>query len=102
MLTLRSILKEKGTCESFRSSGPSGLRRRTVTIEYCVPGNYQGVARRLAEALRLDYGVRSTLVPSRDGVFEVSVDGRLVYSKKATLRFPETDEISYHVENGPS
>jgi selT/selW/selH-like putative selenoprotein len=30
-------------------------------------------------------------------VFEVTVDGELVYSKKATGRFPEHDEIFYHV-----
>jgi len=32
------------------------------------------------------------LVPSHGGVFEVSVDGQLVYSKKATGLFP-TDEF---------
>jgi selenoprotein W-related protein len=33
------------------------------------------------------------LVPSRGGVFEVAVDGDLVYSKKATGRHPEPDEV---------
>lgn len=35
-----------------------------------------------------------TLVPSKGGVFEVSVDGDLVYSKKATGRHPSYDEIA--------
>lgn len=30
---------------------------------------------------------------SSGGVFEVTIDGRLVFSKKATGRFPEPDEI---------
>jgi selenoprotein W-related protein len=33
------------------------------------------------------------LVPSGGGVFEVSVDGSLVFSKRALGRFPEEDEI---------
>ena len=33
------------------------------------------------------------LVPSRGGVYEVEVDGRLVYSKKQTGRHAEHDEI---------
>jgi selenoprotein W-related protein len=34
-----------------------------------------------------------TLVPSRGGVFEVTVDSELVYSKKATGRHAEYDEV---------
>ena len=33
------------------------------------------------------------IVPSRGGVFEVTVDGELVYSKKATGRHAEPEEI---------
>ena len=36
---------------------------------------------------------RVTLTRSGGGVFEISVDGRLGYSKKATGRFPTPDEI---------
>jgi selenoprotein W-related protein len=35
-----------------------------------------------------------TLVPSKGGVFEVSVDGTLVYSKKATGKHPTYDEVA--------
>jgi selT/selW/selH-like putative selenoprotein len=31
---------------------------------------------------------------SSGGVFEIRVDGRLAYSKKATGRFPTRDEIA--------
>jgi selenoprotein W-related protein len=34
-----------------------------------------------------------TIVPSRGGVFEVEVDGNLVYSKKATGRHAEYEEV---------
>jgi selT/selW/selH-like putative selenoprotein len=33
------------------------------------------------------------LIPSRGGAFEVAVDGRPVYSKLATQRFPAYQEI---------
>lgn len=33
------------------------------------------------------------LTPSGGGVFEVSLDGELVFSKKAEKRHPEQDEI---------
>ena len=34
-----------------------------------------------------------TLVPGTGGVFEVSVDGKNIYSKKQTGKFPEPDDI---------
>jgi selT/selW/selH-like putative selenoprotein len=34
-----------------------------------------------------------TLTRSGGGAFEVTVDGRLAYSKKATGRFPTNDEV---------
>jgi len=70
-----------------------------VEIEYCVPGNLEPVARDLAAAIRESFGELPRLVASRDGVFEVRVDGRLVFSKRASWRLPDHDEIFYHVEN---
>lgn len=35
----------------------------------------------------------ATLVKGGGGEFEVTVDGRLVYSKKQTGRFPEHQEV---------
>jgi selenoprotein W-related protein len=34
-----------------------------------------------------------TLVPSSGGVFEVRLDGKDIYSKKATGQFPDPDAI---------
>ncbi len=70
-----------------------------VLIEYCVPGNYQRVATSLAEAIEAESGEPAQLLPSRDGVFEVSVHGRLVFSKRACSRFPDREEIFYHLKN---
>lgn len=35
----------------------------------------------------------STLIPGHGGVFDVTVDGKLIYSKKAVKRFPEPGEV---------
>lgn len=40
------------------------------------------------------------LVPSSGGVFEVEVDGRAVFSKKATGRHAELDEVLKAVRSG--
>jgi len=37
--------------------------------------------------------VECELISSGGGVFEVEIDGKLVFSKKARGRFPEHDEI---------
>jgi selenoprotein W-related protein len=33
------------------------------------------------------------LIPSGGGVFEIAIDGELVFSKRQQNRFPEDDEI---------
>lgn len=43
--------------------------------------------------MRERFGVEPRLVPASGGVFEVVADGRLVFSKKETGRFPEHEEI---------
>jgi selenoprotein W-related protein len=47
----------------------------------------------LAEAVKKEYGIEPELIKSRGGVFEVEVDGDLVFSKKEEFRFPEKSEI---------
>ena len=71
-----------------------------VTIEYCEIGHYLRPARDLLTAVRSEFPgaiLDLDLVPSSGGVFEVSVDDRLIFSKKATRRLPDKDEIFYHV-----
>lgn len=40
------------------------------------------------------FGADVELIGSSGGVFEVTVDGRLIFSKKALSRFPEEGEIA--------
>jgi selenoprotein W-related protein len=41
------------------------------------------------------------IIPSKGGVYEVTVDGDLVYSKKATGRHAEPEEILKTIRSRP-
>ncbi|MCA9062858.1 MAG: Rdx family protein [Planctomycetaceae bacterium] len=43
--------------------------------------------------MRKRFGVDAELIKGSGGVFEVEVDGQLIFSKKQTGRFPTHDEI---------
>ena len=64
-----------------------------ILIEYCVVWHYGPQAASLAKAIEEKYGVKPQMKKSGGGVFEVFVDGKLIFSKKETGRFPELDEI---------
>ncbi len=71
-------------------------RKPTLSIEYCTVCNFRGRAAWLAqEVLAAHEGDPAgvTLVPGRGGVFDVRIDGELVFSQKEAGRFPEPREI---------
>ena len=47
----------------------------------------------MAAAIQNEYDVASTLIEGSGGIFDVKVDGRLIFSKKETGRFPEDHEV---------
>lgn len=47
----------------------------------------------MADALKKQFGAESELVKGGGGIFDVKVDGKLIYSKHQTGRFPEHKEI---------
>jgi selenoprotein W-related protein len=51
--------------------------------------------------LIMEFGAEVELVKSGGGVFEVTVDDRLVFSKKALGRFPEPGELKGLANGGP-
>ena len=46
-------------------------------------------------------GLEAGLVPGSGGVFDVAVDGRVVYSKKQTGRFPRPGEVPALIQDLP-
>ncbi len=47
----------------------------------------------MAAEIERELGVRAELVKGARGVFDVVVDGRLVFSKGQTGRFPDPGEV---------
>ena len=48
----------------------------------------------MAAELKEALGVDATLIEGSRGIFDVKVDGRLVYSKATTHKFPDSGEVS--------
>ncbi|MCH7664396.1 MAG: Rdx family protein [Acidobacteria bacterium] len=47
----------------------------------------------MADEIEKNFGETAELIKGRDGVFEVALDGKNLYSKKSTGRFPEPGEV---------
>jgi selT/selW/selH-like putative selenoprotein len=47
----------------------------------------------LAASIRSEFDVEAELLKGDNGIFDVEVDGRQIFSKHAAGRFPENDEI---------
>ena len=47
----------------------------------------------MAATLSTKFGVDAELIKGDKGVFDVVVDGELIYSKHETGRFPEDEEV---------
>ena len=65
-----------------------------ISIEYCSIWNYLPKASSLESELEQIYpDAEIKLISSGGGVFEVMVNGKLIFSKKSLDRFPEKGEI---------
>ena len=64
-----------------------------VDIHYCSQWSYKPKAASVADEISKAYDAEVTLVPGSGGVFDVIADGKLVYSKAKTGRFPEPGEV---------
>ena len=71
-----------------------------VTIEYCSVWNYLPRASSLEAKLKQTFqGIDVQLISSGGGVFEVAVNGQLIFSKRSLDRFPEDGEIEKLIEH---
>jgi selT/selW/selH-like putative selenoprotein len=48
--------------------------------------------------LKERFGVDAELIRGKDGVFDVRVDGKLIFSKHELGRFPEPGEVEAKIE----
>jgi selT/selW/selH-like putative selenoprotein len=52
----------------------------------------------LQAAIKDKYGITARLREGAGGIFEVSIDDRLVYTNQETYRFPDNEEIFAEIE----
>jgi selenoprotein W-related protein len=67
-----------------------------IAIRYCTPCQFLGRATWVAQELLgtfQDYTVSLSLEPGRGGVFDVEVNGNVVFSKHEAGRYPELREL---------
>lgn len=72
-----------------------------ISIEYCNVWNYLPRATGLVNELLEKYGTKIdslTLLPSGGGVYEITKNDSLIFSKKKLDRFPEDGEIIQLIE----
>jgi len=69
-----------------------------VSIKYCTSWGYLNQALSLRESLERQFGIKAELVKGMGGVFEVSVNDNLLFSKKELGRFPDENEIEDLIE----
>ena len=61
-------------------------------ITYWVMWNYLPDAERVSDEL-ISKGIKVDLIKGSNGIFDVEIDGKLVYSKRNTGRFPNLGEL---------
>ena len=69
-----------------------------VSIQYCTSWGYLNQALSLRESIERQFGIKAELIKSTGGVFEVSVNDNLLYSKKELGRFPDKNEVEDLIE----
>jgi len=73
----------------------------TVEIKYCVPCKYLPLAMKHTEQLLTEFGEDITavrLVPGDQGVYDIKVGGKLVYSSTKERRFPDYEVLQAAVK----
>jgi selenoprotein W-related protein len=73
----------------------------TVEIKYCVPCKYLPLAMKHTEQLLTEFGEDITavkLVPGDQGVYDIKVGGKLVYSSTKARRFPDYEVLQAAVK----
>ena len=66
-----------------------------ISIEYCVQWNYLPRASSLEAELKSKFPrVETKLISSGGGVYEIILDGELIFSKKTLGRFPDDGEVA--------
>src|SRR3989454_853096 len=89
---------------SCKIQGVSARDMVHLEITYCQPCGHQPRAVELVNQLLAEYGMplnkklTVALKPADSGVFDIVLDGQLIFSRKQEGRFPTVDEIKKQIE----
>ena len=64
-----------------------------IKINYCSVWNYEPRAAGLADIIKKEFGVSPKLIPGSNGIYDIIVDEKTIFSKHQAKRFPDNDEI---------
>jgi len=54
----------------------------------------------MGEELKKKLGAEIELIAGSNGIFDVAVDGKMIFSKFEQARYPQTDEIIRLIQGG--
>lgn len=80
------------------------ISKMDLEITYCQPCGHQPRAVEMVNQLLATYGMplnkqlKIGLNPSDSGIFDVVLDGKLIFSRKHEGRFPTVEEIKKHID----
>ena len=64
-----------------------------IAIKYCAQWNYLPRASRLGDELKNNLGAEIELIAGSNGIFDINLDGEMIFSKFAKGRFPDPGEV---------
>ena len=64
-----------------------------IEIYYCKPWNFRSRAASLAKELDKVLGTETRLIQGTDGIFDVFIDGKRIFSRMESGDFPEANEL---------
>lgn len=67
-----------------------------IHIEFCEKWNYKPQFDRVSDIIKsynLNVEISGNSIEPRSGAFEIEIDGKLVFSKFQTKKFPDSEEI---------
>jgi len=65
-----------------------------ISITYCTQWSYYPKAVSVADELKENFKIKAELIASGGGIFDVIADGKIIFSKSDTGRFPDEGEVS--------
>ncbi|OGT66471.1 MAG: selenoprotein [Gammaproteobacteria bacterium RIFCSPLOWO2_02_FULL_47_50] len=80
----------------------AGKNSHRVEIEYCTQCRFILRAGWMAQELLMTFAGELgevALIPGQGGIFEIRLNGKLLFSRKAAGRFPESKEIKQLVRD---